>query len=613
MAGFSRIKRTPDPRIPGVNLLCLTIMLLPVTLDASTCRGADIALTVDATLVRHLIPDEIYGMNFAAPELAAELRLGVNRWGGNATTRYSYLHDTANRGSDWYFENIPDSNEHPEDLPHGSAADTFVAANQGNGTQSILTIPLIGWTPKARGYDCGYAVEKYGAQQKVDVWRPCGNGILPDGTPITWNDPGDTSVAATAAFVSGWVQHLVSVFGTADQGGVRFYNLDNEPMLWPHTHRDVHPAYTSYDELRDRTYTYAAAVKAADPAAQTLGPVVWGWMAYFWSALDTQNGYQDRANHGGMAFIPWYLQQMQLYESQNSTRILDYLDLHYYPQATGVTLSNAGSTATQQLRLRSTRSLWDPTYRDESWISDTTDEGVMLLPRMQAWINSYYPGTRLAITEYNWGGLEHLNGALTQADVLGIFGEFGLHLATLWSPPATSQPGAFAFRMYRNYDGLGGRFGEQSVLATSSKRDDMAVYAARRGADKALTIMVINKTGTPQSAILSLAGGGAAQTCEVYRYSGASLGAISHQADIAVVDDRITALFPAQSITMLTLPFVPRQGDVNGDTRVDLSDAVTALQVMAGLEPSADSRADINQDGAIGMAEAIAILTQMAR
>src|SRR5690606_5167934 len=152
-------------------------------------------------------------------------------------------------------------------------------------------------------------------------------------------------------------------------------------------------------------------------------PVLWGWTAYFWSALDAApggawwNAPQDRLAHGNVPFTAWYLREMRAYEQQHGTRILDYLDLHYYPQAAGVSLASAGNAATQALRLRSTRSLWDATYVDESWIG----EPVRLIPRMRDWIAAEYPGTKTAITEYNWGGLEHVNGALAQADVLGIF------------------------------------------------------------------------------------------------------------------------------------------------------------------------------------------------
>ena len=43
-----------------------------------------------------------------------------------------------------------------------------------------------------------------------------------------------------------------------------------------------------------------------------------------------------------------------------------------------------------------------------------------LIPTLKGWVNMYYPGLRTAITEYNWGDETNLNGATTQADVLGI-------------------------------------------------------------------------------------------------------------------------------------------------------------------------------------------------
>ena len=359
-----------------------------------------------------------------------------------------------------------------------------------------MTVPLIGWTPRSREIACGFSVTRYGEQQSTDSWQSdCGNGIRPDDSPITGNDPADTSTAIGPEFVQDWMRHLIGRFGTADQGGVRFYNLDNEPSLWNSTHRDVHPDPLSYDELRDRTTQYAAAIKAVDPGALTLGPVEWGWVSYFYSALDVAsdpawwNNPVDRHAHSDEPLVPWYLEQMQQYEQQHGVRILDYLDLHYYPQGDGVALSPAGNASTQALRLRSTRSLWDPTYVDESWIG----EPVMLIPRMKAWVDQYYPGTKLAITEYNFGALDNINGALAQADVLGIFGREGLDLAALWGPPSADEPGAFAFRMYRNYDGSGSAFGETSVQATSTDQEQLAVYAALRS-DGALTMMVINKT-----------------------------------------------------------------------------------------------------------------------
>jgi len=521
--------------------------------------GAGPALTVNASQGRKPISPYIYGINFADAGLAQELDLPVERRGGNATTRYNWQVDAYNTGSDWYFENIPEDNPNPIQLPNGSSADRFVQRDQSIGADTILTVPLIGWVAKRRlenhPYDCGFKVSKYGAQTSTDPWdSDCGSGVNGSGD-ITANNPTDTSVATTAQFVKDWVTHLVGVFGSAAGGGVQFYNLDNEPMLWNSTHRDVHPAAVSYNELRDRTYQYAAAIKEADPTALTLGPVVWGWCAYLYSAADGCSPGSDYAAHANTYLVPWYLQQMKAYQDAHGVRILDYLDLHYYPQAGGVALSTAGSAATQALRLRSTRSLWDASYIDESWISDTQSGGVAvnLIERMKSWVSANYPGTKLAITEYNWGGLEAINGALTQADILGIFGREGLDLATLWAPPDPGQPGAYAFRIFRNYDGQGHKFGDTSIQAASADQAQLAVYAAQRG-DLALTILVINKTANSLTSPLNLSGFIPSASAQVFRYSVANLNAIMPQPAQSVSAGGFTATYPANSLTLFVIP-----------------------------------------------------------
>lgn len=528
-----------------------------ITAIARTGPPPDLpALSIDAAAERHPISPNIYGMNFADEDLAADLDLPVRRWGGNSTTRYNWQNDTHNTGSDWYFENIPEPNDSPWLLPDGSTVDRFVEQNQRTGTDSLITIPLIGWTAKRRledhPFDCGFKVSVYGQQQSVDPWdTDCGNGVDINGNDITGNDPGDTSTAIGPAFVQSWIAHLVGKYGSATQGGVRYYNLDNEPMLWPYTHRDVHPELTTYDEIISRTLTYAAAVKAADPGAETLGPAVWGWCAYFYSALDGCTPGADHLAHGDTDFLEWYLQQMRAYDQQHGVRLLDYLDAHIYPQAEGIFSPNVGDPATQALRLRSTRALWDPSYVDESWIG----QPVYMIPRMRAWVEANYPGTRLALTEYNWGALGYLNGALAEADLLGIFGREGLDLATLWDPPSADQPGAFAFRIYRNYDGAGSHFGDTSISAASTDQDRLAVYAAQR-ADDVVTAVVINKTAAPLTSKVTLSNIPTAPAAQVYRYSAAALDAIVRQANQPLGPTGFTATFPAESITL----FVVRPG-----------------------------------------------------
>jgi hypothetical protein len=543
---------------------------VPPTFNLDTLRLVGqplpaLALSVDAAAARKPISPLIYGINgdtATAADAAFFRSLGitVRRWGGNNKTRYNWRIDAGNTAGDWYFENTRLGNGTA--LPADSATNRLIAQNRQSGMDTVLTVPMIGYVAKNGSLaTCGFSVAKYGAQQRVDTWQPhCGNGVRANGSLVTGNNPTDTSLAVGPGFVQDWATYLVNRYGRAGAGGVRYYNLDNEPDIWFETHRDLAPVGLTYDRLRDLTYQYAAAIKTADPAAQTLGPAVMGWTYYWHSPYDGQrqdwSSPDDRNAHGGTPLVPWYLQQMQAYQQSHGTRILDFLDLHYYPQAPGVALSAAGNAATQALRLNSTRSLWDPSYVDESWIASAGPDGgiVKLIPRMRDWVQANYPGTQLAVGEYNWGAPEHINGALAQADVLGIFGREGLDMAMLWSPPQSTQPAAFAFRMFRNYNGAGGRFGETSVAAVSTGQDRLALYAAEETATGALTLIAINKTAGSLSAPVTLSHFTPTGVVQVWRYSPAQLTAIVHPADQIVSNGRFTANCPANSITLYRVP-----------------------------------------------------------
>jgi hypothetical protein len=537
--------------------------------QAGNPPAATLQLTVDVGAERKPISPDIYGINDYGitgdpVALMEELGISVRRWGGNTTSRYNWQTDVANHASDWYFNNNRQSNA--VNLPDDSAVNRLIDQNNRAGAASLLVMPLSGYVSNADGNTCSFRISVYGPQTAnagADGRPNCGSGIAPGGAFITGNNPLDTSIAITESFVTDWVTYLVGRYGRADAGGIRFYNLDNEPDLWFETHRDVRPIGLTYDQLRDLGIRYGLAIKQADPSAQVLGPTLMGWTYYWHSPNDGQKELwetrPDRMAHGDLPLVPWYLDQMRQAETAQSKRILDYLDLHYYPQANGVALSEAGDAATQARRLRSTRALWDPTYVDESWIKDAGPDGgiVRLIPRMHAWVADHYPGTKLAIGEYNWGALDHINGALAQADVLGIFGREGIDLATLWEPPKGTDPGAFAFRIYRNYDGAGSRFGDTHVAAASSDQGRLSIYAAQRGGDpgdKALTLVVINKSGDPLDARLSLAGFTTGGPGQVYRYSAANLGAIVADGDVDFAAGAAQHTFPANSITLIVVP-----------------------------------------------------------
>ena len=375
----------------------------------------------------------------------------------------------------------------------------------------------------------------------------CGNGLHTDGTQIYLadSDIARIHVANSVATQKSWVSHLSGKFGNSGAGGVGFYALDNEPGGWANTHRDVHPVAPTYQEITSLSLQYARGIKDADPTALVAGPEDFGWAIYV----------GNTAANGGLYNAVWYLQQMRSYEQTNHVRILDYFTEHWYPSPAGVIdwSQDPGTADVQAARLRSTRTFWDPTYKEENWIGQYYPP-VQLIPTFHKWVNENYPGTKIGITEYNWGGQKSVNGALAQADLLGIFGREALDIATLWGPPDRTWPAANAFRIYRNYDGAGGKYGDTWVRSTSSDQSSVAMFTSLRSSDGALTIMVVNKSATAQAAHITLAHFAPAGKANVYSFSAANTGAVVHGADVWMRPNGVTMSFPASSITLVVVP-----------------------------------------------------------
>jgi len=536
------------------------------------------ALSVDAGSVTHAIDPYIYGMNAYQLDPAAvkAASLPLNRWGGDGASSYNYLLDVDNDASDWYFENFPGTTAGYPDI---SEFNTQVTQDKANGTRTIGTVPMLGWTPQ-RNTACSYSVTKYGAQKATDPYRAdCGNGVLTNGNNVV-NDPTDAYTTIDQTFVAGWVKYLVGKFGNAASGGVAIYDLDNEPSWWDAVHKDVHPQPFTYDELTAKSLAYAKAIKDNDPTAAVSGPVMDYWMDYFYSKKDIETGWAsgpcycangnptDRLAHGDVPLIEYYLQQFKKYEDVNGVRLLDYLDLHTYFAANNLGFSTTGDTTTQQARLNSTRVFWDPAYTDSNYTDpdNRTAQAPAYPPQvinlMKKWVAADYPGTKLAITEYNWGGQEAISGALAQADILGIFGREGLDLGTLWGAPnpTTQLPGLMAFEVFRNYDGAGAQFGDKALTSTSVDQGKLAVFGALRTADGKLTVVVLNKTYGDLTATLTLGNLTPNGAAKVFLYSSANLAAIVAQPDVALTQvagsasSSLSMTFPAQSITVLVIP-----------------------------------------------------------
>ncbi|HXC98453.1 MAG TPA: glycoside hydrolase family 44 protein, partial [Verrucomicrobiae bacterium] len=436
------------------------------TNPVSQGTNAPITILVNAQSNRTAISPLIYGVAFGSQAQVADLNVPINRSGGNAETRYNWETNAHNRAADYFFESIGDGSSTP-----GAYDDSFISATKAGGTAPAITIPMIGWAPKlgAGGAKlASYSIAKYGPQTGNDsaYFPDAGNGIsVTNNTPITWNNPSDANIPVDVNFQKGWVQHLISTWGLSTNGGVGYYLMDNEHSLWFSTHQDIHPVGPTMQEIYNDITNYGGMVKSLDPHALVLGPEEWGWNGYFWSGYDQQwagqhndynvNDFPDRTANGGMDYMPWLLNQLHQYNIATGVRLLDYFTLHCYPQENNVG-GNAVDSATQLVRNASTRQFWDTNYVDPSWINSVID----LIPRMKNWAATYYPGTKVGVTEYNWGAEANIGGATAQADIDGIFGREGLDIATRWTTPATGTPTYLAMKMYRNYDGNKSTFGD---------------------------------------------------------------------------------------------------------------------------------------------------------
>jgi len=558
-----------QPNMDGFWIQSQSATAIPVFYvdDITLVAGAavtniSVSIAVDAQANRNPISPMIYGTAFASSNQLADLNFVMNRSGGNEETTYNWQLNAHGKGNDYYFENYADSTSTP-----GGTADDFVANSKNGAAHPMITVPMIGWSPtlgSGRGVIWSYSISKYGAQTGFDPYHPdAGNGIGTNTTThtswiITTNNPLDTYFPTNVLYQQSYVQHLMGKWGSSTNGGVGYYLMDNEHSLWQSTHQDIHPVGPTMQEIWTDMLTTAGMVKSNDPNALVLGPEEWGWPGYFYSGYDQQwSGqhndynpahYPDRATNGGSDYMPWLLNQFHQHETNTGQRLLDYFTLHCYPQEGDVSTGDS-SPATALLRNQSTRQFWDSNYVDPSWINSI----IMLIPRMKGWVASYYPGTKIGVTEYNWGAETNINGATAQADILGIFGKYGLDLATRWTTPNTGLPTYNAMKMYRNYDGNKSTFGDTSISATGANPDAVSTFAAVRSSDGALTIMAINKQlSATATATFNLANFFSSGSAQVWQLTSANV--ITHTGNFSVAGNTFSNTLPAQSITLFVLP-----------------------------------------------------------
>ena len=179
---------------------------------------------------------------------------------------------------------------------------------------------------------------------------------------------------------------------------------------------------------------------------------------------------------------------------------------------------------------------------------------IRLLPRMREKISAHYPGTRVAITEYNYGGGEHVSGAIAQADVLGVFGREQVFAATFWDLGTGSRFIDAAFAAYCNYDGALGRFGDTGIAAATSNHETSSVYASvDAGRDDRMVIVAINKATSATTAEVVITHPLDLGRGQSYQVTAASPAVVRGPAIAPAARNVFRLELPASSVTTLVL------------------------------------------------------------
>lgn len=445
-------------------------------------------IIVDANADRHAISPLIYGISFGTTTALKDLRSPLNRSGGNNASTYNWNLDARNAGKDWYYESLACDPA----IIYDQFNDHFISLTQLANAAAMLTIPMLEWSAKLgpnRHPLASFSISKYGPQEENDPnFFDAGNGVLTDGNPISNADPNDAAVPNTVLSQKNRIIQLSNIWSRKN---THYYILDNEPSIWHLAHRNLQPIGIHADEFLKKTLNYSKMIKETDKNAQVVAPEEWGWLGYHYSGYDQYNAATHGLEHApdrsklmqDMDYIPWLLSKWK-----EAGHPVDIFSLHFYPQEGEY--SESSDRSIELARNRSTRVLWDPNYKDPTWINAVVE----LIPLMRRWVNEYYiPGTPIALTEYNWGGDELMNGATAQADLLGIFGREKLDIATRWATPNANTPVYKAMKLYRDYDDRGGDFGDISIKTTVTNPDLVSAFSAVRQKDNSITIMIINK------------------------------------------------------------------------------------------------------------------------
>ncbi len=544
---------------------------------AAQAEGAyQMTVTVDTSKDRKAISPYIYGVNeYGNGANLENVKVNAVRQGGNRYTGYNWETNWSNAGADWMHSsdtNIGDITDGAGYAPRNLSK----RVNEYDIPYKMTTLQMAGYVSADKKGEVTEAEAAPSARWNEVKFRKDGElSLEPDTTD-------------NVVYMDEYVNYIVKTLGDAStKEGIQAYSLDNEPVLWNDTHSRMHGDEVTNQELVSKSIELASVVKEIDPKAEVFGPAFWGMLPCM--QIGEGETFKDpdwqavKANYTW--YMDYYLDQMKKAEEENGKRLIDVFDVHYYSQ---------GLNSNEDI-LQAARSLYDPEYEENSWLMPWGKSYFPFLTRMQESIDKYYPGTKLAVSEYNLGNIsnEKTTGksvitAIAEAEALGAFALNEVYFATYWGTLPECPYVESAINLYTNYDGKGAAFGDTLVSAKTDDLSKAAAFASINGTDDSVVTMTLSNkdSASEENAVINLTGSDT-------NYQSAVVYAITQDSsEIKVIDvqndlsgNTLTVTLPALSVAQIVI------SDKKSDAEVTEEPDITTKEVVynyADLELSAN-------------------------
>lgn len=261
----------------------------------------------------------------------------------------------------------------------------------------------------------------------------------------------------------------------------QYWNMDNEPDIWSGTHDDVFQTQPSTEAFMQIYFDVAKKARALFPEIKLVGPVATNeWQWYNWDDKKID------ADGKSYTWCEYFIKRIGEEQQANGIRLLDVLDLHFYP------------VETDPADIVQVHRVWfDMTYDypgangvkrsgPGSWDNSITRE--YIFERCRVWLEQYLGpehGVSFGVSEMGIRGDNPNVTAVWYASNLGVFADEGVELFTPW----TWKTGMWeVLHLFSRY------FRGTRVASFSDSDNSVSAYSSINSSSDSLTIILVNRT-----------------------------------------------------------------------------------------------------------------------